>query len=58
MLNFNFTKDFPVNWKSYEFGSGKNSKQARKQGRIEHEKLNPVKIVNFINIFCLFHKIT
>ena len=50
--------DFTVNWKSYEFGSGKNSKQARKQGRIEHEKLNPVKIVNFINIFCLFHKIT
>ena len=34
------------------------SKQARKQGRIEHQKLNPVKIVNFINIFGLFHKIT
>ena len=26
MLNFNFTKDFPVNWKSNEFGSGKISK--------------------------------
>ena len=23
MLNFNFTKDFPVNWKSNEFGSRK-----------------------------------
>ena len=26
MLNFNFTKDFPVNWKSFEFGSGKISR--------------------------------
>ena len=26
MLNFNFTKDFPVNWKCHEFGSGQISK--------------------------------